>query len=86
MGVLKTFIGFLDLHSGSLTFLITFVYVVATIVICRANIKSAVATREQVSEQKKQFEDIDISLVKKAGESPDLAEDLLKTLGDSYDE
>lgn len=71
MGVLKTFIGFLDLHSGSLTFLITFVYVVATIVICRANIKSAVATREQVSEQKKQFEEenrafitIDIEIIR----------------------
>lgn len=36
--------------------------------------------------QKKQFEDIDISLVKKSGDTPDLAEDLLKTLGDSYDE
>ena len=55
--ILKTFIFFLDLHAGSLTFLITFVYVIATIFICQANIKSAKSTREQVLEQKKQFEE-----------------------------
>ncbi len=36
---------------------ITAVYVIATILICRANIKSAKATREQVSESKRQFEE-----------------------------
>ncbi len=36
---------------------ITAVYVVATIFICRANIKSAEATREQVAESKRQYEE-----------------------------
>lgn len=36
---------------------ITAVYVVATILICRANIKSAEATREQVAEAKRQYEE-----------------------------
>ena len=36
---------------------ITAVYVVATIFICRANIKSAEATREQVAEAKRQYEE-----------------------------
>ena len=36
---------------------ITFVYVVATIFICRANMKSAEATREQIAESKRQFEE-----------------------------
>ena len=51
---MEELIQFLDLHSGSLTvlvagmsMLITLVYVVATIFICRANIRSAEATREQ---------------------------------------
>lgn len=35
--------------------LITFIYVVATIEICRANIKSAEATKEQLEESKHQF-------------------------------
>lgn len=50
-------IKFLDGHSGSLTFLITAVYVIATIFICRANIKSAMATREQVVESRRQYEE-----------------------------
>jgi hypothetical protein len=36
---------------------ITFVYVIATIVICIANLRSAKATREQVAEQKRQFDE-----------------------------
>lgn len=36
--------------------IITAVYVLATIFICRANIKSAEATREQVAEVKRQYE------------------------------
>ena len=36
---------------------ITAVYVVATIFICRANIRSADATREQVAEAKRQYEE-----------------------------
>lgn len=37
--------------------IITAVYVLATIFICRANIKSAEATREQVAESKRQYEE-----------------------------
>ncbi|WP_322180152.1 hypothetical protein [Neglectibacter caecimuris] len=36
---------------------ITAVYVIATILICRANIKSAKATKEQIEESKRQFEE-----------------------------
>lgn len=36
---------------------ITAVYVVATIFICRANVKSATATREQVAEARRQYEE-----------------------------
>jgi len=50
-------IEFLDAHSGSLTFIVTAVYVVATIFICNANIKSAQATKEQVAEAKRQYEE-----------------------------
>lgn len=57
MECLKQMIEFLDIHAGSLTFIVTFVYVVATIFICMANIKSANATREQVAEQKRQFDE-----------------------------
>lgn len=48
---------FLNANSNSLMVLITFVYVVATVEICRANIRSADATREQLAESKRQFED-----------------------------
>lgn len=61
---MEELIQFLDLHSGSLTvlvagmsMLITLVYVVATIFICRANIRSAEATREQVAEARRQYEE-----------------------------
>lgn len=37
--------------------IITAIYVVATIYICRANIRSAEATREQLAESKRQFEE-----------------------------
>ena len=37
--------------------IITAIYVIATIFICKANIKSANATREQVAEQKRQFDE-----------------------------
>ena len=57
---MEELIHFLDLHSGSLTvlvagmsMLITLVYVVATIFICRANIRSAEATRAQVAEARR---------------------------------
>ena len=41
-------IDWLNKNSGAMTFLITVVYVVATIAICQANIKSAKSTREQL--------------------------------------
>lgn len=43
--------------------IITAVYVIATIAICLANIKSAKATREQVAEAKRQFEETNRALV-----------------------
>lgn len=57
MQCIVQFINFLDEHSGSLTFLITVVYVIATIFICAANIRAANATREQVKESKRQFDE-----------------------------
>lgn len=57
MEQLKQMIEFLDIHAGSLTFIVTFVYVIATIFICIANVKSANATRKQVAEQKRQFDE-----------------------------
>lgn len=51
------FISFLDAHAGALTFLATAVYVIATIAICWANIKSANATKKQVKESKLQYEE-----------------------------
>lgn len=57
MEQLKQMIEFLDIHAGSLTFIVTLVYVIATIFICIANVKSAKATRKQVAEQKRQFDE-----------------------------
>lgn len=51
------FIAFLDNHNGSLMVLVTAVYVIATIFICRANIKSARATKDQLAETKRQYEE-----------------------------
>lgn len=42
---------------------ITFAYVVATVAICWANIKSAKATREQVAEVKRQFDEANRAFV-----------------------
>lgn len=55
MEAVKQIITFLDKHSGSLTVLITVVYVVATILICRANYKAANASQRQVDEMQQQF-------------------------------
>ena len=51
------FIEFLNSNSGALTLLVTIVYVAATIIICWANYQSAKASREQLDEMKKQYED-----------------------------
>lgn len=48
-------LAFLEAYSGAFTFLITVVYVIATIFICFANIKSAKATRDQIAESQRQF-------------------------------
>jgi len=48
METVKQVIILLDEHSGSLTVLITAVYVLATILICLANIKAANASQRQV--------------------------------------
>lgn len=53
---------------------ITVVYVVATIFICHANFKSATASKEQVEESKRQFED-----TKRLGMMPYLQFSLLKS-------
>ncbi len=48
-------IDFLNTNHEALMVIITFVYVVATVAICWANIKSAIATRDQLAESKKQY-------------------------------
>ena len=53
--MIENVITFLNANSGAMTFLITVVYVIATIFICFYNCKSAAATREQVEESKRQF-------------------------------
>ena len=53
--ILLFFHDWIEQYSNSLMVLITFIYVVATIEICRANIKSAEATKEQLEESKRQF-------------------------------
>lgn len=55
--VLFLFHDWLNDNSNALMVLITFVYVVATFEICKANIKSAEASREQLAESKRQFEE-----------------------------
>lgn len=50
-------VSFLDNHDGALMVLITLVYVVATCFICWANIKSAKAAREQLTETQRQYEE-----------------------------
>jgi len=57
METVKQVITLLDEHSGSLTVLITAVYVFATILICRANIKAASASQRQVAEMQRQFKE-----------------------------
>lgn len=47
----------IDKYSDSLMVIITAIYVVATIEICRANMKAADASKEQLAESKLQFEE-----------------------------
>ena len=58
MDVLTGFAKFFELlnsNSGGLTFLITVVYVIATIAIYKANIQSANASKKQLEEMQKQY-------------------------------
>lgn len=50
-------IRFLDVHNGSLMVIITLMYVLATILICYFNGKSAKATQDQIKESRKQYEE-----------------------------
>ncbi len=52
---MEQILAFLESYSGAFTFLITVVYVIATIFICVANIKSAKASRAQIAESQRQF-------------------------------
>ncbi len=47
----------LNKNSDALMVIITFVYVIATIFIWRANNKSAKASKEQLEESKRQFDE-----------------------------
>ena len=50
-------IQYLDVHNGAIMVVITLVYVIATIAICVANLQSAKATRDQLEESKRQYEE-----------------------------
>lgn len=52
---LQQLITYLNDNSGAMTFLITVIYVVATIFICWANIKSAKASKIQLEEMRRQY-------------------------------
>lgn len=51
------FVNFIDKYNGFFMVLITVIYVIATIKICKANSKSAEATEKQVEESRIQFEE-----------------------------
>lgn len=57
METVKQVVTLLDEHSESLTVLITAVYVLATIFIWRANIKTANASQRQLAEMQRQFKE-----------------------------
>ena len=54
---MKEIIEWLNTNNGFVMGLLTLVYVIATILICIFNYKSAKATRQQTEESKKQFKD-----------------------------
>lgn len=60
---MEQIIAYLNDNSGAMTFLITAVYVVATIFICWANIQSANASKAQLEEMKGQFYSINRPIV-----------------------
>lgn len=57
IGAFLLFKNFLNDNGQALMVLITAIYVIATINISNANIKSAEATREQINESRRQFEE-----------------------------
>ena len=57
IGTFLLFKRFLNDNGQALMVLITAIYVIATINISNANIKSSEATREQITESKRQFEE-----------------------------
>lgn len=54
---LHRILDYLNEYSGAITCIITFIYVCATIIICWANIKSSNASKKQLMEVKRQYED-----------------------------
>lgn len=52
---MQSIISFLNVNEGALMVVITTVYVIATIAICWANIKSANASKQQLKETQRQF-------------------------------
>lgn len=54
---MQTIINWLNCNNGAVMAILTFVYVVATILICSCNHKSAVATQQQTAESQRQFEE-----------------------------
>ena len=59
----QEFISYLNHNSGAMTFLITAVYVVATVFICWANIQSANASKAQLKEMQRQFRSINRPII-----------------------
>ena len=57
MEFLRNAFAILNNNEGALMVTITFVYVIATCFICWANIRSAKATRDQLAESKRQYEE-----------------------------
>lgn len=57
MEFINNCLDFLNRNEGALMVVITFVYVIATIMICIFNGRSAKETHEQVSESRRQFEE-----------------------------
>ncbi len=54
---MRTIIEWLNNNNGAIMAILTFVYVVATILICYYNHKSAIATQRQTAESQRQFEE-----------------------------
>lgn len=60
---IQEFMSYLNNNSGAMTFLITAVYVVATVFICWANIQSANASKAQLKEMQRQFRSINRPII-----------------------